>query len=119
MKLLLALCAPLALAGCGFGSVASVPPAPVAVADQTVLDEQAALAVELAYKAARLAAELGVDAGVIRGANAARVAALDNAAYQAVLAARAAYRTGNADTYKSALVQARTSVAALLALTGN
>lgn len=43
---------PLALAGCSFGSVSSVPP-PLTVADRTVLDEQGALAVELAYKAAR------------------------------------------------------------------
>lgn len=114
----IAILAALALAGCSFGEVASVPPAPSAVADKTVLDEQGALAAELAYKAARIAVETGVDAGLIKGATASRVASLDSKAYAALGKVRAAYRAGNAASYASALTEARTAISALLALTG-
>ena len=62
----------------------TIPPSPASVADKAVLDEQGALAAELAYKAARIAIETGVDAGFIRGATAARFAALDAKAYAAL-----------------------------------
>ena len=90
-------------------------PAPGTVANQTVLDERTALAVELAYKAARLATETATDAGLIRGATAATVARLDRAAYGAVGAVRSAYQAGNAADYLSALTQAQRAVQALVA----
>src|SRR3546814_20344253 len=62
---------------------------PVLVTQATALDEKIAVSVELAYRAARLAMETGVDAGLIKGARAAQVAALDNQAYSAVQAVRA------------------------------
>jgi hypothetical protein len=94
-----------------------VPP-PATVADKTVLDEQGILACELAYKAARIAVETGVDAGLIKGQAATRFASLDNRAYAALGVARAAYRTGNAASYAEALRQAQTAISGLLALTG-
>lgn len=104
---------PLALAGCA--TLPSVPTSPGAVAETTVLDEQGALGVELAYKAFRTALEVAVDAGVLRGANATKAATLDNRAYAAVQAARAAYRAGNASSYTQAVSDARAAIAAALA----
>jgi hypothetical protein len=91
-------------------------PAPATIADRTVLDEKAVLGAELAYQAFRTAAELAVDAGVLKGPRAAQVADLDNRAYQALGLARVAYRTGNAPTYSSALDNARAVIAQGLAL---
>lgn len=110
-----ALFAPLALAACSFAGVESVPPNPADVADRTILDERAALGVELAYRAAGIALELAVDAGALRGEHAATAATLERRAYSAVLAVRAAYDTGNATTYANALDKARAAVAAVLA----
>ena len=131
-RLILALL-PLALAACGNtgGTIAStgapiaaaaadaagVPP-PVVVADRTTLDELGMLAAELAYKAAHTAVEIGVDAGLIRGAPAARFADLDSRAYAALGRVRSAYRTGNATSYASALTEAQAAIAGLLNLTG-
>lgn len=116
MKRLIALALISALSACG--SISTIPPAPASVADQTTLDEQGALAAELAYKAARVAIETGVDAGFIRGAAAARIAALDAKAYAALGVVRRAYEAGNAASYATALTSARSAVAELLTLTG-
>jgi hypothetical protein len=105
--------AALSLVGC---TTTGVPPSPESAADRTVVDEQAATDVELAYKGMRLAIELGVDAGVIKGASASRAAELDNKAYQALQVARAAYRAGNSSNYLAALAEARTAIADALAL---
>lgn len=115
-KLLLAAALPLALTAC---AGLSVPTSPGAVAQQTVLDEQGALGVELAYKAFRTALEVVTDAGLLRGADAAKAATLDNRAYAAVQAARAAYRAGNAASYKAAVDEARTAISAALAAIGS
>ncbi len=116
MKRILAFALLCALPACT--PVNTIPPPPGAVADKTILDEQGALAAELAYKAARIALETGVDAGVIRGATAARIAALDAKAYAALRVVRRAYEAGNADSYAAALITARTAIADLLSLTG-
>lgn len=118
-RLYLAICAPLALSGCaGLGALAGMPAAPVEAADSTVIDEQGALAVELAYKAARIAIETGVDAGLIRGERAAKAAEIDNTAFAAVQAARRAYRAGNATSYGAALAEARAAISDMIALVG-
>ena len=70
-------------------------PAPVELADRTAKDEQAAIAIENGYKAFRLAVELGVDTGVIKGERAAAVAKADQCAYAALLVFRQAYKTAN------------------------
>jgi hypothetical protein len=97
-------------------SAAGLPPTPQAAANTTVLDEQAATGVELAYKAMRLAIETAVDAGFLKGANASKAAALDNKAYAALKVARDAYRVGNAPGYFAALAQARTAITDALAV---
>lgn len=130
MKRLLLL-APLALAACTAGqavntagTVAATTADAVGVmspsdfADKTMLDEQGMLACENFYKAARIAVETGVDAGLIKGEAAAKVAALDNQAYAALGAVRSAYRAGNAQSYKNALREAQAATANLLSLTG-
>lgn len=107
----------LALASCAaLPPPASVPASPVALADRTVADEQGLLAVELAYKAARLSVETAVDAGLIKGQRAAQFAQLDAKAYAAVQTARTAYRTGNATSWGNALASARQAIQQLLGL---
>lgn len=92
-----------------------IPAAPVEVADKTTLDERGAIAAEVSYKAFRTAVEFATDAGMLTGANAARAAHFDNLAYAAVGAARAAYRAGNAESYKTAVDEALKAVGVALA----
>ncbi len=86
------------------------------MADNTVLDEQGLIALELAYKAARLAGETLVDAGMIRGETALRIGKLDKAAFAALDVARGAYRASNAASYQAALNEGQAAIAALLTL---
>jgi hypothetical protein len=111
-----AACAALALSlpGCA-GLGALMTGGPVSAANQTVLDEQAAISLELAYKAARTALEIAVDSGFLKGDNAAKAAALDNQAFAAVTGVRAAYKAGNASNYGVAMAEARAAVTAMLA----
>ena len=80
--------------------------APGTVAAATALDEKALAGVELAYKAMRTAGSIAVDAGVLGGEDATKVAAIDGKAYAALLLARQAYKAGNAGDYGSAVGQA-------------
>lgn len=116
MKRLL-ICAALALSlpGCA-GLGALMTGGPVTAANQTVIDEQGAIGVELAYKAARTALEIAVDSGLLKGERAARAADLDNQAFAAVTGVRAAYRAGNSSNYGVALAESRAAVTAMLAI---
>lgn len=104
--------ASLTLGACDIGAVQS----PGSVANRTVLDEQIGSAVELAYKAARLLVELGVDTGRIKGQNALKADAFIVRAYSATLAVQEAYRAGNAVSYKAAAEHATATIAQLTAL---
>jgi hypothetical protein len=104
----------LGLAACG--PLNSLPPAPAALADKTLLDEQSALSVELAYQAEALTLRTALRSGLLTGDAATRAAALDNRAYAAVTAVRAAYDAGNASGYAEALLNARQAIAATLTL---
>lgn len=117
---LLAPLAALALGACAPGLLAGLvpPPPPAAIAERTTLDEQALTALELAYKGGRMVAEAGVDLGLVRGEVALKVAALDDKAFRALSAARAAYRAGNAEGYAAALGEGQSAIAAVLALAG-
>ena len=116
MRFLVLFAAPaLALAGLAAGC-ATIPGSPAEVADKTTLDERGLLGAELAYEAARTVAEISVDAGLIRGETASRVAVADERVYQALRGARAAYEAGNAADYFSAVDRARKAAAELLAL---
>lgn len=112
-RIILALALVAALPGC---SLVGLPDKPADAADRTVLDEQAMLAIELGYKAARLAVETAVDAGVIKGQRALDFAEYDDKAYRAVQSVRKAYAAGNAQGYGEALGQARAAVTDLLSL---
>lgn len=105
----------LSLTGCA-GLGAMMTGGPATAANQTVLDEQGAIGVELAYKAARTALEIAVDSGLLKGDRAAKAAALDNQAFAAVTGVRAAYRAGNASNYGAAMGEARAAVTAMLAV---
>jgi len=109
-KLMLAAALAVSLPGC-----ATIPTAPADLANQTKLDEQAALSIELAYQAAALAVSTAADLGVLRGANASKAAEIDRRAYSAVKSVRAAYDAGNSASYANALIFARAEVASLLA----
>jgi len=118
MRLIFALAA-LALSACAplqLPIAMSALPPPAAAAQRTTLDEQGLTALELAYKGGRMAAEAGVDLGFIRGEVALKVASLDDKAFKALGAARAAYRAGNAASYDAALREGGTAVAALLTI---
>lgn len=104
----------LSLVGCGM--LTTSPGAPSEYAEQTTLDERAALSVELAYKAARLALEVAVDSGALTGNAAATAAEADRRAYAAVQAVRAAYRAGNAESYDVAITEAHAALALSLAV---
>lgn len=104
----LVLAAAFALASCQ--TLPTVPTAPADVANATVLDEKAGIAVEVAYKAWRTAVELAVDGGVLKGDKAARVAEIDRRAYTATLATQAAYRAGNAAGYATAAREATDAI---------
>lgn len=93
-------------------------PTPAAVADSTIVDERAALSLELAYKAARIAVETSVDAGLIKGPTAELFDVRNDRAYAAVKAVRAAYQAGNSQDYLTMAAIARIAISDLLALTG-
>jgi len=96
------------LAACN--GMATVPGSPGAVADKTVLDEKLMIGMESAYKGARSAAEVATDAGFLKGANAAKVADLDNKAYAALGTMRTAYKAANATSYVDAGTQALSAI---------
>ena len=112
--ILAALFLPLILAGCGLVNGITAP-APSEYAAATILDERAALSVELAYKAERLALEVAVDAGLLTGNAAAVAADLDRRAYTAVQAVRKAYEAGNSDSYDAAILEAHAALALAMA----
>lgn len=114
MILMIALVAPmLMLAGC---QPTGIPTSPGQIANQTVLDEKGAIAVETAYTAAARAAALAIRSGLVTDSTKiARIGQLDRQAFAAVQSVRAAYNTGNASSYQSAFLQAQTAVSNLLA----
>lgn len=97
-------------------AIGGLPAAPAEIADATVIDENAALSVEIAYQAVALSVRAMAQTNIIMGTSAEEIAALDRAAYAAVKAARAAYDAGNADSYLAAEALARDHITALLRL---
>lgn len=86
------------------------PFAPAEIADTTVADEKAAIGFELAYTAASRAGASLAKAGLI---DPDKFVALDARAYTALLAVRAAYRTGNARDLSSAVTELETAIRAI------
>lgn len=85
LLILAALCFATPLASC---ATVDAPP----TAENTIVDEQAAIAVNVAYKAFRLAVETGINAGVVKGSLAGRLAEADQRIFNAVQAVDVAYR---------------------------
>lgn len=120
-RLSLALAAAMALAACNpdvepASPSSNVPASPSSVANRTTLDETALRSIEVAYMAARTAAELAVDLGRIKGDRATRFRVLNRRAYDSVLAARTAYRAGNSASYTAAARETLSLVNQLLQL---
>lgn len=112
--LALACLAALSVAACGtLGQ--TIMGGPVVVANQTKLDEQVGLSLTLAYTAAARAAALAIETGVVKDkATIAYIGQLDQRAYGAVKAVRAAYLAGNSASYLAAISAARAAVTDLL-----
>jgi hypothetical protein len=89
---------------------ATLPVAPVAVADKTVLDEKIGIAATVGYTAA---STLGNRLSLLGVIPRAQFQALDQRGYDAVIAIRAAYLTGNAVSYLAAIEQAKAATAAI------
>ena len=97
-----ALILPLLLALPACASLPTVPPSPAALADRTVLDDRAGVAAQLLYKAVGIALERARDGGLLPAETVRR---FDARAYIAFDAARAAYRAGNAASYRAAMAE--------------
>ena len=107
--------ATIAVAAMTAGCDLTAPASPGNVAESTVLDEKIATSVELAYKAARLALETAVDAGLLKGDAATKAAIADDRAFKATQSVQAAYRAGNAATYPELASQAQQAIGEMLA----
>lgn len=103
-------------------TLGGIPTSPGQVAQLTKADEQAAVAFNLGYKAFRLAAETGVESGLIKGTLAGKVREVDSKLFAVVTTLDAAYRTANADAFHTALTEGNRLLAeanALVARKGN
>ena len=85
---------------------AASPPAEGGALAITTADEKALYAAEAAYFGVAKAAEVAVDAGLLRGVPAAQVASLLERGYASLGVARSAYRAGNARSVRSAISEA-------------
>ena len=95
--------------------VAGLPAAPSQVCDRTTWDESAGTAVELSYKAFRLAVNFGVDAGKITGATATRARDANRRLFGLTQAVQRAYAACNSDGYLKAVREARAAFAQAMA----
>jgi hypothetical protein len=97
--------AALALASCaGLGStIVGGLSGPAAIANKTTLDERALLGLEASYKAARLAMEGAVDAGLVKRPLAVKFRDANKKANAVLVKARTAYDAANAATLDAAL----------------
>lgn len=106
----------LALTACVPTTGTVIIPAPIEFAGRTAADEQIAIGIEQGYKAFRMALELGVDTGVIKGDRARLAARADAQAYSGVLIAREAYLTANAEDFINAARSANSTIGQAIAL---
>lgn len=95
------------------------PPVTITKADLTKIDEQAGLLLTRSYTTAARLAAVAISSGLIKDkATIAQIGEWDAKVFSAVQGVRAAYLTGNADTYASALREARIALAKFSALSG-
>ena len=86
---------------------ASIPTNPAEIANTTILDEKAAIAIETGYKAFRTAVEIAVDSGQLKGDKAARVADINRKINAAVIRVEQAYKAANSTSYTAAVLEAK------------
>lgn len=98
----IAIAAALTIATLSGVACATIPAAPPDLT-QTTADEKALFVAEAAYFGTASAAEAAVDNGLLKGDAAAKVNEYQKRAYDALLAARAAYLLGDATTYQQKL----------------
>ena len=113
-KIILAIAAAMlvpAISGC-----ATIPGSPSDISDRTILDEKAGILAEQSYVLAVRAGELAIDAGLIKGPLAVKMASLDNQAYGALLKIRAAYQASNQTDYTLAIAEFRTIIGEIVAM---
>lgn len=91
---------------------------PRVAADQTLLDEQMAIAVESSYQAAAQILLVQVRSGQISGEDLEKAEAFEAKAFLAVKAVRSAYDAGNSDSFASALPEALRAIADFRKLIG-
>lgn len=93
----------LGLSACesGLSSVVTNPPTTAG----TLVDEKALLGAETSYHVLGTTLELAVDTGRLKGANAAKARDLNQKAYRALLAARAAQKAANATDYATKVAE--------------
>ncbi len=114
----LALFLALTLGACagGISPPASIPAAPIDLADKTTLDEATVIAFDQSVTVAANLAELAIRTGAVKGDAALnRVADASRRARAAVIALHAAYDAGNATSYAAAIRSAREAINAVQA----
>lgn len=92
---------------------------PATVANRTVADEKAMIAAEQAFRTVETLLGAAVDAGALKGANAAKAKALNDKAHAALLAARRAYSAGNATNMFAAITEAQQAIGQIGSLVGS
>jgi hypothetical protein len=107
-----------ACSGCQSGPFSNVVSDDKGVLTETLNDEKALYAVEAAFYGANSAAEAAVDTGLLKPGSPDAVKVADYLAqgHTALLAARAAYRAGDAKTYTQKLASVQAFVASAWAL---
>ena len=91
-------------------------PADRGALSQTLTDDKALYAVEAGVYGAEAAAEAATDAGLLRGAEAARVSVSLDQAHAVLLAARAAYAAGDAKSGAEKVATLQILIADILSL---
>lgn len=95
-----------------------IPSSPSVLADGTKMDEQAGIALNLAYTAAAKGAALAIRTGIVSDpATIKRIGELNRFAFAKLTALNAAYNAGNASSYLVALSEAKVAVNAFVAVT--
>jgi hypothetical protein len=92
---------------CSYLTACGPLPSPRSATSQTVLDEKLAIGAEASYQTANLIGSGLVSVGVL---TVDKFKTLDNAAYTALEAVRAAYDAGDASSYAAALARLKSAV---------
>lgn len=100
------------LAGCGPSGCGTIPGTGgvSAAAQATTVDEKAVISAEAAFQTTSILINVAIDSGQLKGAKAKQVGVYYDAAHKALVAARGAYKLGNATAMTSQIELAQTLV---------